>query len=159
MGVGGDIFDDAVVIILVANDVFVIIALPDGCSRLVPNGVDAFRNGGFKPGHQGADGLGLRPHRRGDRRVARAWVIWGWWLGQRIPFGPSVELGYRGGSRFRAGDQPVAPTEGLRQIGLDWGPVVHNKNDPMKMIGHNHVRPQFDFRTNFSLIFPTPRPK
>jgi len=113
LGVGGNIFDDAVVIILAADDVFVIIALPEGGPRKMADGVDAFGNGGFKPGNHGAYGLGLRPHRRGDRLVARAWVVWGlvtW--GQRIPFDPSVELCSMGGSRIRAGDPPVAPTRG-----------------------------------------------
>ena len=47
-----DIFPDAVQFIVVADDMFPIIALPQWLPRRIADLVDPFGGGGFEPGHQ-----------------------------------------------------------------------------------------------------------
>jgi len=61
--VGGNVCPDALQRGFIANDVFIVIALPDGRARRVAQGVDAFGGDGFELADNGADGTGLRPAR------------------------------------------------------------------------------------------------
>lgn len=59
-GIGSDVFPDAIEGFFVTDDVFVIIALPDGRARCATMLVNPFSNDGFVSRHDGTDGTRCR---------------------------------------------------------------------------------------------------
>ena len=60
-GVGGDVFPNPIPFILVADDVLMIIALPERHTRRLAHFVDAFGRGGFERADNRPKGFALRP--------------------------------------------------------------------------------------------------
>src|SRR4030042_334729 len=65
-----DVPPDGVQFVFVPDDVFVVVALPDGQPRSAPHFVDAFGGNGLKRAHQPAQGLSFRSVCRGGSRTA-----------------------------------------------------------------------------------------
>ena len=58
-GVVHDVLTDASEIVFVTDDMFVVVALPDGCVRCAPEAVDAFSGAGLEGADDLAEGVGL----------------------------------------------------------------------------------------------------